>query len=250
MAVELSGDKVGIEEIVKGVDIHRTNQQLFKLPGWDINDKENEVYKAGRLLAKTFLFRLIFGGSAYSYAHDPEFASVSTSEKYWQNIIDTTYAKYKGLAQWHKDLVKQVTLTGKITAPSGREFHYKPEMKRGELKWPRTTILNYVDQGFSADLVMIARVSSWRRLEEPRKQGKVIFFNTVHDDIELDVANDPQLLYDTSVTLEQVFQDVPANVKKIYGYEMKVPLAGEVSFGNNLGKMQEFHKEKGIEQFL
>ena len=49
--------------------------------------------------------------------------------------------------------------------------------------------------------------------------------------------------------MEKVFQDVPANVKKIYGYEMKVPLAGEVSFGMDLGNMKEFDNRLGVEQF-
>jgi hypothetical protein len=50
--------------------------------------------------------------------------------------------------------------------------------------------------------------------------------------------------------MEQVFADIPKNVEKIYGYKMKVPLAGEVSFGWNLAEMTEFHKEKGKDQFV
>jgi DNA polymerase I-like protein with 3'-5' exonuclease and polymerase domains len=129
VAVELSGDKVGLQEILDGVDSHADNQQRFGLPS--------------RLIAKTYLFRLIYGGSAYSYANDPNFSSVSKSEKFWQRVIDETYSKYKGLAEWHKKLVQQVSQTGFIRTPFGREYHYKPDRRRGELVWPRTTILNY-----------------------------------------------------------------------------------------------------------
>jgi len=228
--VELSGDKVGLQEILNGVDMHSDNQQRFKLPS--------------RLIAKTFIFRLLFGGSAYAYSNDVEFSHVSSNEKFWQGVIDETYSKYKGLAEWHKGLVQGVIQTGKVTIPSGRTYTYTPERKRGELVYPRTTILNYPVQGFSADLVQIARVSAWRRLRD-----KVTFISTVHDDIEVDVENDPQLLYDVCVELENVFRDVPANVEKIYRYKMSVPMSGEVSFGFNLKHMQEFDRSKGLSQF-
>ena len=43
VAVELSGDKVGLEEIINGYDAHEDNRQRFGLPS--------------RLIAKTLLFR-------------------------------------------------------------------------------------------------------------------------------------------------------------------------------------------------
>jgi DNA polymerase I-like protein with 3'-5' exonuclease and polymerase domains len=230
-AVELSQDQTGIQEIINGVDAHSDNQKRFNLPT--------------RLIAKTYLFRLIYGGSSFAYANDPQFMVVSKNEKFWQKVIDETYNKYKGLAKWHTGIVQEVTLKGKLMTPTGRIYKYEPEIKRGELTFPRTKILNYPVQGFAADLIQIARVSAWRRLRD-----KAIFFSTVHDDLELDLPNDPQLCYDVSVELEKVFTDIPENVKKIYGYEMKVPLAGEVSFGYNLGDMKDFDKTLGKVQFV
>lgn len=241
----MSGDLVGIEEIINGVDQHRENQILFKLPGWDVQDKEDDRYKQGRLTAKVFIFRMIFGGTAYSYANDADFTSVSKSEKFWQDVIDKTYYKYKGLAQWHKDLLQQAQKTGVIRLPTGREFKFSPEKGyNGDLKYPVTKIKNYPVQGLSADIVQIARVSAWRRLRD-----KGLFINTVHDSIVMDVKNDPQLCYEISCELEQVFKDVPKNMEKIYGYKMKVPMAGEVTFGNNLDAKKEFKRELGVEQF-
>mgnify|MGYP001599047267 CR=1 FL=1 len=80
-AVWLSQDKVGMQEIIAEEDVHANNAERFKLPT--------------RLVAKTFLFRLIYGGGAYSYAHDPDFTDVSTSEKFWQRVIDESYDKYQ-----------------------------------------------------------------------------------------------------------------------------------------------------------
>jgi hypothetical protein len=93
--------------------------------------------------------------------------------------------------------------------------------------------------------MQIARVSAWRRLKD-----KGLFIATVHDDVEMDVENNPELLYEICNELEQVFKDVPNNVKRIYGYDMRVPLSGEVSFGNNLKQMKEFVNNGDTTQFL
>ena len=50
-ATYLSQDKVAIDEINNQVDQHADNQARFGLPS--------------RLIAKTFVFRLIYGGSAF-----------------------------------------------------------------------------------------------------------------------------------------------------------------------------------------
>ena len=78
----LSQDEVLLKELADGADIHSLNQTAFNLPS--------------RLIAKVLVFRIIYGGSAFSFANDPDFRDTSTSEKYWQSVIDKFYAKYKG----------------------------------------------------------------------------------------------------------------------------------------------------------
>lgn len=234
-AFELSQDEVGIEEIINGVDIHEENRKRFGLPD--------------RLIAKTFFFRLLYGGSAYAYTVDSDFSHVSRKEAFWQDVIDETYKKYRGLAQWHKDIVKQVQETNRILIPTGREYVFFPTKdKRGELQWPITTIKNYPVQGFGADLVQVARISAWRRLKD-----RVTFINTVHDDFQIDInmldITDEEC-YNICIELEKCFEDVPNNVERIYKYKMKVPMAGEVSFGNTLASMKKFNRTLGKEQFL
>ena len=94
--------------------------------------------------------------------------------------------------------------------------------------------------------MQVARISAWRRLRD-----KALFVSTVHDDLELDVelTGNEQACYNICIELENVFSDVKENFKKLYGWELPVPLAGEVSFGNNLKEMVEFDRRKGIEQF-
>ena len=101
-ATYLSQDQTAAKEIWDGTDQHTDNQLRFGLPS--------------RLIAKTFVFRLIYGGSAYSYANDTNFTDVSRSESFWQNVIDEFYNKYQGLGQWHKDIV------AKIAGPEATEL--------------------------------------------------------------------------------------------------------------------------------
>ena len=120
----LSQDPVGIEEW-HGVlndptknDIHRANEQAFKLPS--------------RLIAKVFLFRWIYRGSAYAYSKDTDFMPVSRKVDFWQDVIDRYYSKYKVLHQTHLNYINTVKKTGKLVSPLGRVYEFKQKMQRGD----------------------------------------------------------------------------------------------------------------------
>lgn len=122
-----SGDKVGIQEVMEGIDSHADNQRVFGLPS--------------RLIAKVFLFRAIFKGSAYAYSVDNDFKHIG-GVKYWQNVIDKFYEKYDGIYKYHIKLMQEATSTGQIVSNSGRVYKFEPRMRNGELKWPETEIVN------------------------------------------------------------------------------------------------------------
>src|SRR3990167_2659380 len=138
-AAYLSRDPVLIQEIRDAVDIHELNKSRFNLPE--------------RRIAKIFVFRLIYGGQAYSYAHDADFNFISKSQDYWTTIIDEFYAKYKGMAQWHEQLVKQVLDTGELCMPTGRKYVFDRADVAKRMWFNRPKILNYPVQGTGADLV-------------------------------------------------------------------------------------------------
>jgi len=220
-ATYLSQDLIAIQEIRDGTDQHADNQLRFGLPS--------------RLIAKTFVFRLIYGGSAYSYANDNNFTDVSNSESFWQNVIDEFYSKYKGLGQWHKDIVAKAMRDRKITMPTGRVYNYEPEVKYGKVKWPRTKILNYPVQGLGADLMAIARVSLANRLKDIKN---VKLINTVHDSIIVDF--DSKVCDNISIVkiVDQCFTDIPANFNKLFGIEFNLPMRVECQVGPTWGNME------------
>ncbi len=127
-AAFLSKDKVLYNELNTGVDIHQANQDAFGLPD--------------RLIAKVLKFRLLYGGSEYSFAQDPDFTPVSTSIKYWKKVIDKYYDKYNGIARWHDEIQRQVGKTGVYTSPFGRSYEWDC-YKFGSFKVPSTQVKNY-----------------------------------------------------------------------------------------------------------
>ena len=233
--LELSQDSVGISEIRSGVDVHTDNQHRFQLPT--------------RLIAKTFLFRWIYRGSAYAYSRDNDFSVVSPAPKFWQEIIDTANGKYHELYSYQERIIQKAQRREVIQIPSGREFLFDlSKKKNGEFYWDVKKITNYINQGFAADLMMIARIAFKNRLTDYNPKDYKLF-NTVHDDIEIDVANHPELCYNICIDLEKVFEDIPKLFEKFYKKPFNIPLAGEMSFGPNLSDLKKFKKEKGIDQF-
>jgi len=224
-ALFLSQDKVGIQELHDGVDTHDDNRRRYKLGEG----------KAARTTAKIFLFKLIYGASAYSYANDPDFTHISTKEKFWQGIIDKTYEKYPQLGAWHVKLVQEAIETGKVVIPSGREFVFHDAANPRE----RPKILNYPCQGFGADIVMVARISAYRRIKKISDEIK--FVNTVHDS----KVNDCPAKYLDIVaqTYYSCYTDLPTNLSRMFNIDFNVPLDCEVTYGPNLGDEVTWDKE-------
>jgi len=214
----LAKDKVAYQEIWDSVDQHTLNQDAFGLPS--------------RLIAKKFIFRLIYGGTAHTYANDPDFTDVSTAEKFWQKAIDKFCDKYSGWNGWWTSLIQEATTTGKIINPATRRtYEYSPING----KWPVTTIKNYIVQGLAADLMSIARVSAFKRFKERQIQG--VFVNTVHDSIVADVPN-----HEVDRTVElffDVFKKLPHNFEQVFKVPFDLPTRCEVSVGNNMKELEE-----------
>lgn len=220
-AAFLSQDPVLCKEIRDGVDIHEMNQKKFNLPT--------------RLVAKKFKFRIIYGGTKWSYAIDNDFNFISDKPEYWQGVIDDYYEKYQGIAKWHTKIVEEAMREGRLVMPTGRVYTYEPYFKRDQWVWPRTTILNYPVQGLGHELLAIARVSAKLRIGLP-----ALHINTVHDSILIDCPDD--MCYTVCSTLEQVFRDIPANFEKVFGVEFNLPMKAEVKFGRNWLEMEKYDK--------
>jgi DNA polymerase-1 len=222
VAGDMSKDPVLRKEIIERQDIHENNRAAFKLPS--------------RLIAKVWVFRLLYGGTAYSFAHDPDFMAVSTSEKFWQGVVDEYYDKYKGIRVWHNKLIQEAMLNGRLEIFSGRFFPITPDHSKRE-PWPLTIIKNYPVQSGGAELVMLARLQAAKLLRESGLEGLLI--STIHDSV---VADCPEKNVEAiGRLLNQAVEDVPKLCKQVFDYEFSLPLTAEVQYGKNKKEMKELH---------
>lgn len=216
----LAKDKVAYEEIWDNVDQHTLNQTSFGLPS--------------RLIAKKFVFRLIYGGTEYSYSVDPDFVDVSTSQKFWKKVIESFYNKYKGWASWHIKLMQEATTTGQLIMPTGRVYEYTLDQFGN---WPRTTILNYPVQGLGADIMAVARVMFYNRFRENNCfEGKGIC--TVHDSIVVDVPE--KYTEQVCMLFHQIFDELPGTFSNVFNTTFDLPLRCEVAYGPDMKNLTEF----------
>lgn len=172
---------------------------------------------------------LIYGGSAWSYANDPDFSSVGYSEKRWQQIIDEYYEKYQGLGKWHLNLPNIARENGGIlTIPSGRLYDFSDIFKQTG-KWPLTKLKNYPVQGFGADLVKLARIHFYNELIHSGIEA--LFVQTIHDSL---VADAPSKNVDAVARMmEKSIALIPELCYTIYGYKFSLPMTSEISVGPN-----------------
>lgn len=177
-----------------------------------------------------FLFRWIYRGPAFAYSRDPDFMPVSSSQKYWQDVIDQYYSKYKGLYKTHMDYLQTVNQTGRLRSPLGRTYTFKRN-KKGEFS--EYEITNYPNQGLGADVMAVARVSAAARFAKYKLRSLLI--STIHDSITSD-SPDNEVAAVKEIFLE-VFQDLPKNIERAYGIEWNLPMCGEISIGNNMKEL-------------
>lgn len=163
---------------------------------------------------------------------------VSSSERFWQNIIDEYYAKYTGIRKWHNELIDTAIRQGRLDIPSGRFYPITPDYSKKN-PWPHTIIKNYPVQGFGADLVMLARLQARKLLKEHGLLSLLI--STVHDSILADCPDDEVEV--VARLLKQAVEDVPKLCKQVFGYAFSLPLTAEVQYGPNKKDMKTIFKD-------
>ena len=210
----LANDETAIKELNEKLDVHTINQKTFNLPT--------------RLISKIYLFRTIYRGSGWAFANDPDFTHVSSDPGYWDQINTLFYNKYRGIDKCHKIWSNLTSQQKPIVSPFGREWLIP--LRNGEIHWP--TMTNWPVQGTGNDILSIARVSMKRRLP-----ASVKLILTIHDSIVADCPS--ELLEKTAQTMIEVFRDIPANIKKLFGVTPPIDFPGEVKYGPNLRDMEK-----------
>lgn len=233
--IELSRDDVALAEILENRDFHAENQKRFNLPD--------------RRIAKFFLFRWIFLGTAGAFANDPNFSSVG-DKTFWQNVIDEANEKYFKIAQYHRDAVSTTMINnGKYISPvTGRIYQHQMYERRGQMDYNVNNIVNYPVQGFGSDLMALARTEIHRRATESGLIDNTVFpILTVHDSVMYDchygLTDRSKPWYNISSIIVDVFKEIPYLWKSKYGSDLFCPHDCEVQVGVNWGNLHTIYKQ-------
>lgn len=212
-AAALSRDPTMIKEITSGIDQHGAAcVDLMELP----------LTKENRYDAKIFNFRMIYGGSDYSFYMDNKMPNFSL--KKWKRIVNGFYSKYSGLAEWHDQLMRDVYANhGIISIPSGRFFKFEKRMKGGAMVYHKPQVVNYPVQGFAQDIIKLAMIYVMKELS---KYPEIKLVMQVHDSLIFDC---PKKYVDfVAKTCYNIFVGIPNLIQKHFNFDLMVPITGDI----------------------
>ncbi|MHC4640090.1 MAG: DNA polymerase [Planctomycetota bacterium] len=222
----LSQDPVMRAEIAAGIDPHTENAINF----FGGNPEDGKKFDRLRTIAKTMTFRLIYGGSAYSFFMDAKMPNYS--KKKWEKIVEAFYEKYKGLARWQAANIRQVWSNGGwLRSPTGRKFIF--EKAKGGYRAQQ--IKNYPVQSLAtADIMPVAMVAVYTRF---RKEGfKSLIIGQVHDSLVFDVKKDE--LEAIARMCKEEFEKLPEYINSLWPHmNFDMPLTGDAEYGKTWGSL-------------
>lgn len=175
----MSGDETLINAFKNNEDIHRlTASQVLNIPIEEVTDTQ-------RSNAKAINFGIVYGISAFSLSID-----LSITKKEAEKYIEGYFAKYpkiKGFLDELKEFAKEngyaKTIFNRRRTIS--EIHSSNFNTRG---FGERVAMNMPIQGTSADIIKIAMVKVYNKLNERNLKSKLIL--QVHDELLLEVKKD------------------------------------------------------------
>tara|TARA_X000001388_G_scaffold22543_1_gene15306 strand:- start:2238 stop:3914 length:1677 start_codon:yes stop_codon:yes gene_type:complete len=209
VAALLSQDKVAMEEVSTGFDVHSYTAQIISEAGQPTSRQE----------AKAHTFAPLYGATGYG--------RTKAEAEYYTHFLD----KYKGIAKWHKKLGDEAINLGRIKIPSGRQYAF-PDVERRASGTPThfTMIKNYPVQGFATgDIVPIVLLEIEKRIDSNRLHSLLV--NTVHDSVVLDVhpAEEKSVLG----IIQEVNNELKRIIEYYYDVDVNVPMLLESKMGDN-----------------
>ncbi len=175
----MAKDKVMCDAFNSGADIHTsTAAQVFGLP-------EVMITPVLRSRAKAVNFGIVYGIGAFSLAKD-----IGVSNKEARQYIENYLATFKGVDRFMQNTIEKAKQDGYVTTVFGRR-RYLPEItsSNGMLRaFGERVARNAPIQGTAADVIKIAMINVFNRLEKEGLDAKLIL--QVHDELIIEAAAD------------------------------------------------------------
>lgn len=175
----MAGDEAMINAFNSGEDIHTsTASEVFNMP-------KEMVTPGMRSSAKAVNFGIVYGIGAFSLAKDIGVSRADASN-YIKNYLET----YKGVDAFMKNAAESAKEKGYVTTLFKRrrpipEIHSSNGMMRA---FGERAARNAPIQGTAADIIKIAMVKIFERLEKELPSAKLIM--QVHDELIIEVEKD------------------------------------------------------------
>ncbi len=172
----LSEEDNMIEAFKNGEDIHAsTAAKVFDVP-------LNEVTKEQRSNAKTVNFGIIYGVSAFGLSNQTDLSRSEAKE-----LIETYYESYPKLKSYMSEQVNFARENGYVQTVLGRRRYLNSinasnAIVRGAAE---RNAVNAPIQGSAADIIKIAMINIYKKLEEGNYKSKMLL--QVHDELVFDV---------------------------------------------------------------
>lgn len=211
LLAHISGSPELIEAFKNDADIHtKVAADIYGI-------SESEVTKHMRSTAKAVIFGIVYGISGFGLG-----SNLHISSKEAKDFINKYYELYPGVKKYMDDIVKEAYDKGEVKTMFGRI------RKINELKDSNFLIrssgermaLNTPIQGSSADIMKLAMIEVYKKLQENNLESKMIL--QIHDEIIIDAKENEIDI------LKKIVKDAMENI-----VELKVPLKVEINIGKN-----------------
>jgi DNA polymerase-1 len=168
----IANDSNMINAFESGLDIHTaTASQVFSLPA-------DMVTPSLRSKAKAVNFGIVYGIGAFSLSKD-----IGVTRKEADAYIKGYLEAYKGVDNYMKKVIEDAKEQGFVTTLFGRR-RYLPELKSSNhmmRAFGERVARNAPIQGSAADIIKIAMIKVYERLEKELKDARLIL--QVHDEL-------------------------------------------------------------------
>ncbi len=211
LLAHISDDETMRDAFLSGEDFHSvTASNVFGVP-------LSEVTPLLRSRAKAVNFGIVYGISAFSLSQD---IGVWPNEA--QAYMDAYMAKYHGVRDYMQNIVEKAKDDGYVSTIFGRRRDL-PELKSSNYNvrsFGERVALNAPIQGTAADIIKLAMVNVFKRLNDEKLDARLIL--QIHDELIVECSGDE------AEKVSAILKEEMENAVKL-----SVPLISDVNVGRS-----------------